>query len=416
MKPAHLGGGWTFWRRPVLAAAVLAIAGAAVPLLVPVSSFIPQIVRIASESLGQPVRMAELRLHLFPTPRVIAKGLEVGAAREVVVEELEIVPDLLSFLSGPRTVRLVRADGVAVKEGALAFAAGVPKADPAAGSGPVQVRRLQLRNVNVQYPPYKIAPLDVDVELAEALVPRRVRVESSELSLTIALAQEAPKVARYEFEGRFLGGSLQGSARLDTTKLWALAGKVALAGVEMLPAQVLLGKPARFSGQLRTEASFSARARTPERLADALSIDAPFQISGGTYHGYDLSKVGGLSGKLEKGGETRFDELRGKVQVRGRHVKVAELCAKSPSLAAGGNIEIAPDQQLSGKLDVSVARTGGFVGIPVNLKGTTSDPWFMPSKGYLIGAAIGTVILPVIGTTIGSSLGSRVEGGATDCK
>ena len=57
----------------------------------------------------------------------------------------------------------------------------------------------------------------------------------------------------------------------------------------------------------------------------------------------------------------------------------------------------------------------GFVGIPVQLKGTTSDPWFMPSKGYLIGAAIGTAVLPVIGTSIGSSLGSRFEG-KTDCK
>jgi hypothetical protein len=70
---------------------------------------------------------------------------------------------------------------------------------------------------------------------------------------------------------------------------------------------------------------------------------------------------------------------------------------------------------LSGKLDVSAAKTGGFVGVPVALSGTTADPTVRPTKGYMIGAAIGTVLLPGIGTAIGSSLGSRTEG-TTDCK
>jgi hypothetical protein len=83
---------------------------------------------------------------------------------------------------------------------------------------------------------------------------------------------------------------------------------------------------------------------------------------------------------------------------------------------AGGNVEIAADQTLSGKLDVSVAKTGGFVGVPVSLGGTTSDPSVTPSKGYVIGAAIGTLVMPVIGTTIGSALGSRIEGTNSDCK
>jgi len=51
----------------------------------------------------------------------------------------------------------------------------------------------------------------------------------------------------------------------------------------------------------------------------------------------------------------------------------------------------------------------------VALGGTTSDPSFMPTKGYLIGAAVGTVLLPGIGTSIGSSVGTRIEG-KSDCK
>ena len=38
-----------------------------------------------------------------------------------------------------------------------------------------------------------------------------------------------------------------------------------------------------------------------------------------------------------------------------------------------------------------------------------------PSKGYLIGAAIGTALLPGIGTSIGLTLAGQMER-AADCK
>jgi hypothetical protein len=96
-------------------------------------------------------------------------------------------------------------------------------------------------------------------------------------------------------------------------------------------------------------------------------------------------------------------------------VKLNQLCMRSPKIVAGGNVQIASDKTLSGRLDISMAQTGGLVGVPVSLGGSTDDPSMLPSKGYLIGAAIGTVLLPGIGTSIGSSLGGRI-GGTSDCK
>jgi uncharacterized protein involved in outer membrane biogenesis len=407
-----LRAGWRFWRWPAGAALLLAVIAAAVPLLVPASHLIPTITRIATEKLGQPVTIADLRLYLFPTPRATAKGLEVGRKGEVVVEELEIVPDLLSLVSGPVSIRLVHARGVALKQAALAIPDTLPKSE---GGDAVLVKRVRLERVSLQHAAVKLPPFDVDVQLGEALALQSAQLEARDIALTITSSEEAPRVVSYAFEGSLYGGTVRGNARFDTSKQVHLSGKAAIAGVELLPIQTLLGKPAQFSGRLKADVSFSSRARAADKLADALALDAPFEITGGTYHGYDLSKVGGFSGKLEKGGATKFDELRGTVQLRGRQVKVMPLCVKSPSLTAAGNVDIAPSQELSGKLDVSVARTGGFVGIPVQLRGTTSDPWFTPTKGYLIGAAIGTAVLPVIGTSIGSSLGSRMEG-KVDCK
>jgi hypothetical protein len=99
--------------------------------------------------------------------------------------------------------------------------------------------------------------------------------------------------------------------------------------------------------------------------------------------------------------------------MRGRQVRINELCVRSPNMVAGGSIEIAEDQKLSGALSVSVAGTGGFVGVPVKLSGTVAEPGVSPTTGYTLGAVIGTLILPGIGTGIGASAASALQGVAT---
>jgi hypothetical protein len=145
-------------------------------------------------------------------------------------------------------------------------------------------------------------------------------------------------------------------------------------------------------------------------------LDAPFEVHGGAYQGVDLSKAGDSAEQPVQGGTTTFEQLSGTLEMRGKHMRLNQLCLRSPGMAAGGSVQIAPDRTLSGKLDLSMAKTGGLVGVPVSLGGTTSQPSFTPSKGYVIGAVIGTMLLPGIGTTLGASAGSRLEGVASGCK
>jgi len=94
----------------------------------------------------------------------------------------------------------------------------------------------------------------------------------------------------------------------------------------------------------------------------ALVLEGPFEVHGGAYQGVDLSKAGDITGKPADGDATSFEELKGRVQLRARRVRIDDLCVRSPKMAAGGYVEIDPERRLAGKLDVSVAKTGGFVG------------------------------------------------------
>jgi uncharacterized protein involved in outer membrane biogenesis len=399
--------GLLFFALPLVV--VLAL-GAAIPLLVPVSRFLPELQSIASEKLGQPVTIGELSLHLLPTPRMVAKDIVVGKRSDARIGELEIVPELLSFISGERTVRLIRAERVALKESALSIPGTLPK-----GPGdPVVIRRVLLKAVSLQHSTLRLPVFDIDAQLGPEGV-EEAHIDSADTALVVKMIHEGPRVALVTLEGKLFGGTVNSSARADWVKSWQIAGKANVFGLDLVPLQRALGKPRKMSGRLKTQATFSARARKPEQLADALALDGPFEIHGGAYQGVDLSKAADITGKSAASDVTTFEEFRGKLQARGKRVHIDNLCVRSPKFVAGGTVDIAPDQALSGKLDVSIAKTGGFVGVPVALSGTTSAPAIRPTKGYIIGAAIGTLLLPGIGTGIGASAGGAMEG-HSDCK
>ncbi|TAK82338.1 MAG: hypothetical protein EPO20_21935 [Betaproteobacteria bacterium] len=422
--------------------ALFILLAIATPFLVPISGFIPELERIASEKLGQPVSIDELRLHPLPTPRMVANGIAVGRKMDLTIGELEIVPDVTSFVSGARSIRLIQAERVYVRESALAIPKGMPKSQ---GGEPIFVRRLVLKEVNLQHSKLRVPQFDADVALGEGFSLERALLETRDGSMKLELdASKAftftakqwilPAGAPLKFdalavqgtlkgeqldltkiEGLLYGGKIAGTARASWTKQWQVTGNAKLAGVDLVPVQQAFGKPAKLSGRLKADAAFSSRAKAANQLGNALMLDGPFEVEGGAYQGVDLSKAGDITGKPAAGDATSFEELRGLLQMRGKQVKINRLCVRSPKVVAGGNVEIAPDQKLSGKLDISVAKTGGFVGVPVSLGGTTSDPSVTPTRGYVIGAVIGTVLLPGIGTSIGSSIGSRIEG-TSDCK
>jgi hypothetical protein len=185
--------------------------------------------------------------------------------------------------------------------------------------------------------------------------------------------------------------------------------------MDLAAAQQALGIEPRLSGKLGANAKFAAAAKSPDQLVGALAVDGPFNVADALYRGVDLAKVGDLIGSKGAGGTTRFDELRGVLQLRGKRIRINKLCATSSALRTAGFVELAPDQKLTGRLDVSVAKTGGFVGVPVALSGTRQDPVFRPTTGYTIGAVVGSVLLPGIGTALGASAGGAIEGKAGDC-
>lgn len=436
---------WRWIAGGLVAAVLLALV---VPFLVPLSRFIPEITRVASAKLGQPVAISGLRLQLLPAPGVTISGLTVGRHAEISVESAQVRPALLAWLAGHKVIDEVRADKVMVKQAAIRMIEAIPKSK--GGGEAVLVRRIVLRQVKLELAGLRLPEFDLDVALAPEVGIDRASFRTRDGAFTLTVtprAREASvdlaarkwrlplaaaplvfdalkaqgtlaegRLRLPKIDGRLYGGSVAGHASLEWTRGWHLAGKADLSAIDLAPVEQALGKPAKLTGRLSANAAFSSRTRAAGELGEALALDAPFRVDGGEYHGIDLSRVAELPmGKLAPGGGTRFDELRGVLALRGKHVNINAVCARSSALVAAGHVAIAPDQKLSGKLDVSIARTKGYVGIPVELAGTTSSPSVKLTTAGTIGAVLGTVLLPGIGTTLGASAGSAFDGKA-ECK
>src|SRR4051812_43353643 len=198
MKSAWRGVAIVKWLAIAVGAVVLlAVLALALPFLVALDRFIPDVAAIAAEKLGQPVSIAQMHLQILPTPRAIATGITVGKRQEVRVGELAIVPDLIALLAGSKVIRLVRAEDVHVKEAALAIAGKLPKG----GQGTdVLVRRVELFKVKLQHSAIKLPEFDVRAEFGEGFALERAHLDTRDNALRLIVDPEPDGSAKVSLE------------------------------------------------------------------------------------------------------------------------------------------------------------------------------------------------------------------------
>jgi hypothetical protein len=136
-----------------------------------------------------------------------------------------------------------------------------------------------------------------------------------------------------------------------------------------------------------------------------------FSISKGVINNVDLVQAAKfIPTKGSGAGQTHFDELSGNVQLADKRYRLRNIKVTSGVLSADGNVDIAPNQDLSGTVKVKVKSGTNLVSVPLAVSGTVNDPLLRPSTGAMAGAAAGTVLLgPVLGTSVGIKAGEFTE-------
>jgi uncharacterized protein involved in outer membrane biogenesis len=206
-------------------------------------------------------------------------------------------------------------------------------------------------------------------------------------------------------QAKLYGGSITGKMALAWQKGLQLKGNFAVSDVELRDLVPLFTPKSRLSGRLTAKPVFSANAPKPEQLANVMKLETPFDIRNGVLQGVDIQEAAVNPSRRGGGGETRFDTLSGHfAQDRGTQ-RVTGLKVASGSLAADGNLTIAPDKSLSGRVNARVNVVGqAGVSVPLNISGMLGSPMALPAVGAMAGAGISA------GASVGAKVGNWASG------
>jgi hypothetical protein len=205
------------------------------------------------------------------------------------------------------------------------------------------------------------------------------------------------------------GGKLAGKLTLQAGPAQLLQGSLSTTNVEV----AALTAPSRpLSGRLDATTTLRAPLQDMGKLSETLQTQTQFTVRNAVVHGIDLRQAVRTVG-LSRGGSTALDVLTGRLSTQGTTWRLTQLAASAGNLSASGQVAMAADKSLSGRIDVDLAAaaTGSAIGVPLVVGGTVDNPSVTLSRGALIGAAIGTAVMPGVGTGAGAKLGDRLGQG-----
>ncbi len=394
-----------------------------------------QVQVLATQKLGVPVTLSKLSLSVFPWPSVAVSDVKIGTQAPVMAQRIELRPvwrKLLGLGGQPREleVQSLVLRGLSLpQKGLEELSQSLSKKEQTNKHTSVRTAQKALKTEDKPEP----SPAVIVGLLA---IPQTTQLDGvvwtskagESLSLSGDLSMNGVR-EQMDVRLQLAGGSVRGSLRLapqGNKTGWQLRGELAISAVDLAQ---LPGARQRMAGRLSGTTTLDATALKLSDIDAALQTNTPFNVSAAVIKGVDLAKAVRTLG-LSRGGETALQQLSGNLSTRGAGapmlITLSDLQAKSSILVASGAVSVgaaagpgAP-RALNGKVSVDLTAgdskvgqvvdktVGQFVGIPLEISGTTAAPQVQPTRGAMIGGAIGSVIAPVIGTGAGAKMGDKV--------
>lgn len=425
---------------------ILVIAVAVIPLFVSLEDYRPEIEEKASAALMTPVRIKSLKLVGLPLPHLTVTGIEIGKSGDIRVGTVVVTPDLGSLFSDTRVISSINIEDLALNQAGIDRIAALaqPGSAEKGGAPAVRVRAIRLTNAVVQLQKAGFGPFDARISLGEGGAPENAEVITRDGKLKVTV-KPAGKNFNLELQAKnwrppagppllfdeltvkgvattvnadlsdvrakMYGGTVAGKTAIGWKKGLQLKGSYTVNGIELRDLVPLFSPETRLTGRLTAKPVFSANAPAADQLKNTLKLDTPFDIRDGVLDGIDIQKAATSLITRDSSGQTRFETLSGHFAMERGTQRITDLKVASGSLAADGNVTIAPNQALSGRINAQVkAGSIAAASVPLNISGTLDNPRALPTGATMTGAAVGTAILgPGVGTTVGAKIGGWAD-------
>ncbi|MBC7205098.1 MAG: hypothetical protein H5U27_01105 [Methyloversatilis sp.] len=392
-------------KKIVLVAAAVLVLLVGLFFLYPYQRHLPHFESLATELLGQPVRIASVSPSLFPEPSIALEGVTVGAPGQLEIGAVKLLPRVSTLLSERTVLRDVRIERAALN---LSFLPALSRRqDINWASRWVTVEHVSMVDASIVLLDGAIGALGGDLALDENGVLTRLSLASADGGLKLqgnnaggvwsvsmtALGWQTPgkpsllfdvleargtlNSRRLQFDQldvKLYDGYATGSVSLDFADEARFEGqlqtsRLSLGGVLKVFAPTLL-----LTGDLSSSLSLTGEGRNYEELQESLRGTGTLGVQRGQIERVDLVQAvriprpGGV-----RGGSTRFDRLDANAVVDASGVSLSQMVMESGLVGANGTLRLA-DGTLRGRLDVTLQGSATTVRAPVSIEGPYADP------------------------------------------
>jgi hypothetical protein len=251
----------------------------------------------------------------------------------------------------------------------------------------LKIAQINLKKIVLQIRDLEIGTFDGKVELTETRELKSYHLTSDTLSahitsqgssFDVALTGTSwplpmnPKVVFDEFKakgkldqtqinfseivGNIYGGNIKAKAAVDWSSEWSAAGNFDLSNATLPRLLSAFGSSASIDGKLELAGLFSTRSAQAAHLVDDPEVVASFEVRDGKINGVDLTRPVLFRNQLSLAGDpTQFDTLTGNVELKSGALQYRQLALDTAQFHARGNLNIQPNQDISGKVSADLA-------------------------------------------------------------
>ncbi len=393
--------------------AVVAGVVAAIPLMMPLEHWRPDLESALAQRLQSPVKVAKIDFSYAPKPRVLLHGIHLGQG-DAEIAEVAIPLTMGNLLHFRSTLNDVTVSGGKFNQ---AYLVSIPdRLRKSASTSGVAFGKVAFEKTTVKLAQGEVGPFggslhlnadgsfkDIAIVDASERATLMIRPSGEQFALTVeAKNWEVP--GRYpirldqlimrgmaggngvdfdDIQVMVYNGVVVGTAQLRWGDNWQLSGTLSTKSIQAEPFIAEFSTITRSTGRLSGVANFLFEGTGYASLMDTPKIDMKLSIADGMLHNFDLvSPLKSQSPTTQaRGGQTRFDTLTTDVLLTADTVKLSNVNLNGGKFTAQGAIAInrengklngnvnarlqsgpmsvASTMSVSGEVDAPVLRTGG---------------------------------------------------------
>jgi hypothetical protein len=374
----------TNWVRTIgISAGVLLAVAIGLLHVVPLNNYIGSVQQIMAQRLGVPVTITNLRYALLPVPALTLERVGIGKLQEIKIESIVVGAWPMTLFSDTMEFNDIEVNALTTDQEALALVPGWMRPHSAQ---PFSVRRIQLRAVRLAVKNLDLPIFHGDVTLGPdgtlqravlsdgkaqvELTPRdnalRVALEGRNWRLPLGPAVEFDDLAMEAvmdsqqasitaIDGKIGRARVKGSARANWGSGIRIEGDFTVTNGEL--AQLLSNFTRDFTatGTLHANVSYALQGTNLQNLFAEPKVEATFNIEKGAINNVDIVRAIQIPSRDGvRGGKTGFNTLAGSMRLANQSYSYRQLQLSSGPMNSSGNVDIAPNGDLSGRISTQL--------------------------------------------------------------